>query len=45
VNTTFPLYDAAYLGLAIRRGAALATLDARLMKAAKRAGIGIFAGA
>jgi|HubBroStandDraft_1064217.scaffolds.fasta_scaffold1395097_1 predicted nucleic acid-binding protein len=37
-------YDAAYLGLAIRRAAPLATLDARLMKAAKKAGIGIFIG-
>ena len=36
-------YDAAYLGLAIRRGAPLATLDARLVKAAQKSGIGIFA--
>ena len=36
-------YDAAYLSLAIRRAAPLATLGAKLMKAARRTGIGIFA--
>lgn len=36
-------YDAAYLGLAIRHAAPLATLDAKLVKAAKKAGIEIFA--
>ncbi|MGO9270858.1 MAG: type II toxin-antitoxin system VapC family toxin [Terriglobia bacterium] len=35
-------YDAAYLELAIRHHAALATLDGDLQKAAKRAGIRIF---
>jgi predicted nucleic acid-binding protein len=35
-------YDAAYLQLAIRHGAPLATLDGGLQKAAKRAGIRIF---
>ena len=35
-------YDAAYLELSIRRGAALATLDSKLQKAARRAGVGIF---
>jgi predicted nucleic acid-binding protein len=32
-------YDAAYLELALRRGAPLATLDADLAKAAKKAGV------
>ena len=36
-------YDAAYLELSIRHGAALATLDGKLLKAAKQAGIEIFA--
>lgn len=35
-------YDAAYLELAVRRGAPLATLDLKLKKAAKRAGARIF---
>lgn len=35
-------YDAAYLELSIRRGAAIATLDGRLQKAAKQAGVEIF---
>ena len=35
-------YDAAYLELSIRRSAPLATLDAKLRKAAKAAGIKIF---
>ena len=35
-------YDAAYLELALRRGAALATLDARLAKAARGAGVELF---
>jgi len=35
-------YDASYLELAIRKSAALATLDGRLSKAAKRSGIKIF---
>jgi predicted nucleic acid-binding protein len=33
------VYDAAYLELAMRRGAVLATLDADLAKAAKRVGV------
>jgi len=37
-------YDAAYLELAIRHGAPIATLDGKLRKAAQKAGIGIFAG-
>ena len=37
-------YDAAYLELSIRHGAPLATLDAKLRKAAQKAGITIFAG-
>ena len=36
-------YDAAYLELAIRHRAPLATLDERLEKAAKQAGVPIFA--
>jgi predicted nucleic acid-binding protein len=35
-------YDAAYLELALRRHAPLATLDVKLKKAAKRAGARIF---
>jgi len=35
------IYDAAYLELALRRGAALATTDAALAKAAKKAGIDV----
>lgn len=37
-------YDAAYLELSIRQGAPLATLDDRLGKAARRAGVTIFEG-
>jgi predicted nucleic acid-binding protein len=37
-------YDAAYLELSIRCGVPLATLDDKLEKAAKRAGVKIFAG-
>jgi predicted nucleic acid-binding protein len=37
-------YDGAYLELAVRRGAALATLDARLAKAARSAGVTLFSG-
>ena len=37
-------YDAAYLDLSIRHGVPLATLDAKLRKAAQRAGVKIFAG-
>lgn len=33
------IYDAAYLELAMRRGAALATMDAALAKAARKAGV------
>jgi predicted nucleic acid-binding protein len=36
-------YDAAYLELAIRSGAPLATLDSRLRKAAQDAGVSLFA--
>jgi predicted nucleic acid-binding protein len=39
-----PAYDAAYLELSIRHGVPLATLDAKLRKAAQRAGVKIFAG-
>lgn len=35
-------YDAAYLEVAIRRGALLTTLDTRLEKAARKAGVEIF---
>jgi predicted nucleic acid-binding protein len=35
-------YDAAYLELSIRRGAPLTTLDGKLQKAARRAGVEIF---
>lgn len=38
-------YDAAYLELAARRNASLATVDKKLRKAAERAGLSIFAGA
>jgi predicted nucleic acid-binding protein len=37
-------YDAAYLELSIRHGAPLATLDGRLEKAARQAGVEIFEG-
>jgi predicted nucleic acid-binding protein len=37
-----PIYDASYLDLAMRRGAALATSDHALAKAAKAAGVAIF---
>jgi predicted nucleic acid-binding protein len=37
-------YDAAYLELSIRHGVPLATLDAKLRKAAQRAGVKIFGG-
>lgn len=37
-------YDAAYLELSIRHGAELATLDGKLQKAAKQAGVKTFAG-
>ncbi|HEU5078776.1 MAG TPA: type II toxin-antitoxin system VapC family toxin [Opitutaceae bacterium] len=36
------IYDAAYLELAMRRGASLASTDAALCKAAKTAGVRIF---
>jgi predicted nucleic acid-binding protein len=39
-----PVYDAAYLELAMRRNAALASLDRRLQGAAGRAGVEIFDG-
>ncbi len=35
-------YDAAYLELSIREGLSLATLDKNLLKAAKKADIGIY---
>jgi predicted nucleic acid-binding protein len=35
-------YDAAYLELSMRHGAPLATLDAKLQRAAERAGVEIF---
>ena len=52
VNDVLPLarthgltaYDAAYLELSIRSSAPLSTLDDKLQKAAKRAGIKMFAG-
>jgi predicted nucleic acid-binding protein len=52
VNNVLPLarehnlsaYDAAYLELSIRNHAPLATLDAKLQKAAKKAGVPIFRG-
>jgi predicted nucleic acid-binding protein len=37
-------YDAAYLEVAIRYGAELATLDKKLQKAAQSAGVQMFAG-
>ena len=37
-------YDAAYLELAIRHGAPLATLDGKIQKAAQKAGVRVFAG-
>lgn len=36
------IYDAAYLELAMRRGAALATTDGALIKAAQAAGVALF---
>jgi predicted nucleic acid-binding protein len=36
------IYDAAYLELAMRRGASLATTDGALSKAAKAAGVALF---
>jgi predicted nucleic acid-binding protein len=36
------IYDAAYLELAMRRGASLSTTDGLLIKAAKKAGVPIF---
>lgn len=52
VNNVLPLarkyglsaYDASYLEVALRRSAALATIDARLGAAAEDAGVGIVAG-
>ena len=38
-------YDAAYLELALRTGLALATLDEKLLKAARKAGVKRFAAA
>ena len=38
-------YDATYLELSIRHNAPLATLDDKLQKAAKRAGVEVFRGA
>jgi predicted nucleic acid-binding protein len=38
-------YDAAYLDVAMRYGAPLATLDGNLQKAGRKAGIGIFGSA
>ncbi|MGH9632986.1 MAG: type II toxin-antitoxin system VapC family toxin [Bryobacteraceae bacterium] len=37
-------YDAAYIELAIRQGAPLATIDGGLRKAARKAGVRIFSG-
>ena len=37
-------YDAAYLELAVRRGAPVATLDIDLRKAAREAGVSVFTG-
>jgi predicted nucleic acid-binding protein len=37
-------YDAAYLELAVRKGASVATLDTDLRKAAREAGIPVFTG-
>jgi len=41
-NYGLSAYDAAYLELAIRHGAPLATLDGGLQKAARRAGIEVY---
>jgi predicted nucleic acid-binding protein len=38
------LYDACYLELSLRRGAKLATLDNKLVKAAEATGVGLFFG-
>jgi len=35
-------YDAAYLELAVREGLPIATLDKELLKAAKKAGVGVY---
>jgi predicted nucleic acid-binding protein len=35
-------YDAAYLELAIREGLSIATLDNDLVKASKKAGVGLY---
>jgi len=35
-------YDASYLELAIREGLSLATLDKKLIKSAKKAGVDIY---
>lgn len=42
-NEKLSSYDAAYLELATRRGLPLATLDAKLKRAAKRLSAGVFA--
>ena len=39
VTHALTMYDASYLGLAIRRGCALATLDAALIRAARAEGV------
>jgi len=39
VNRALTMYDASYLELAIRRGCALATLDAALIRAARAEGV------
>jgi predicted nucleic acid-binding protein len=39
VNHALTMYDASYLELAIRRGCALATLDAALIRAARTEGV------
>ena len=39
VNQALTMYDASYLELAIRRGCALATLDAALIRAARAEGV------
>jgi len=41
VDIKLSSYDASYLELALRQGVALATLDADLRKAAKKAGVEI----
>jgi predicted nucleic acid-binding protein len=45
VSRTYGLsaYDAAYLELALRQGAPLATLDRQLLEAAKKSGLGTWA--